>query len=399
MPNRDAQQRSTPPPSVDVMAADRGESTLSALYQAVLDTIDTITEEAVRQIRSRLPAYEAIPLDEHRASTRYQLIVTLDLVAANRADVDPAGDELASARDLGGRRARQGIALVDVIESFHLGSRELFRALVESASSVATPDALRVGGMVWDLVNAGTAAVAVGHNEVTSAHQAVRANQRTRLLELLERGEVTEEAAEIAVALGFDPAGDFQAVCTSTSIWSDVELQRLQHDHELGPAAALSSRRGDVVVTLFQNLPSFRVIESIQRIAGRTPAGTGLLRTGLPGAAMSVTDGRRALSVSQARATPASFEDVWLSALVLEHRNQLDHLLLDGAQVAADNPHLAQAVRAFADHGFSVSAAARSLHLHTNSLAYRIERWQQLTGWDLRTADGFIRSLVCLALP
>ena len=51
-----------------------------------------------------------------------------------------------------------------------------------------------------------------------------------------------------------------------------------------------------------------------------------------------------------------------------------------------------------ASHGFSVSAAARALHLHTNSLAYRLERWKQLTGWDFRTADGLLRSLASLKL-
>ncbi|MHD0282236.1 helix-turn-helix domain-containing protein [Rhodococcus aetherivorans] len=73
-------------------------------------------------------------------------------------------------------------------------------------------------------------------------------------------------------------------------------------------------------------------------------------------------------------------------------------MLAKGAEIAARHPHLAEAVSAFAQSGFSASAAARRLHLHPNSLAYRLERWQQLTGWDLRTVDGLVRSMVAPAL-
>ena len=106
---------------------------------------------------------------EHLESTRNQLVGTLELVAANHVDVGPTGAELEAARELGRRRATQGLSLVDVIKSFHLGSRGLFRALVESASRATNRDALRVGGMVWDLVRAGTTAVAAGHNKAVPA--------------------------------------------------------------------------------------------------------------------------------------------------------------------------------------------------------------------------------------
>ncbi|WP_411742559.1 helix-turn-helix domain-containing protein [Rhodococcus sp. IEGM 1318] len=56
------------------------------------------------------------------------------------------------------------------------------------------------------------------------------------------------------------------------------------------------------------------------------------------------------------------------------------------------------AVRAFARSGFSVSAAARDIHLHANSVTYRLDRWQHLTGWDARTLDGLMKSIVRLEL-
>jgi DNA-binding PucR family transcriptional regulator len=45
----------------------------------------------------------------------------------------------------------------------------------------------------------------------------------------------------------------------------------------------------------------------------------------------------------------------------------------------------------------SATAAARSLHVHPNTLTYRLDRWHRLTGWDPRTFDGLERSMLVLA--
>ena len=66
--------------------------------------------------------------------------------------------------------------------------------------------------------------------------------------------------------------------------------------------------------------------------------------------------------------------------------------------MAEEHSHLMDAVRAFARSGFSVSAAARDIHLHANSVTYRLDRWQHLTGWDARTLDGLMKSMVSLEL-
>ena len=42
-------------------------------------------------------------------------------------------------------------------------------------------------------------------------------------------------------------------------------------------------------------------------------------------------------------------------------------------------------------------AGAESLDLHANTVKYRLSRWQEITGWDPRTLDGLMRSLISLA--
>ena len=77
---------------------------------------------------------------------------------------------------------------------------------------------------------------------------------------------------------------------------------------------------------------------------------------------------------------------------------------MDGPVIArsvsaiSSNPTLADSVRAFADSGFSLTGAARALHVHPNTLAYRLDRWERLTGWNPRTWEGLEKSMVCLEL-
>jgi sugar diacid utilization regulator len=93
-----------------------------------------------------------------------------------------------------------------------------------------------------------------------------------------------------------------------------------------------------------------------------------------------------------------AFEDVWLWATLADAEERLRELLTSGAEVAAKHPHLAQAVAAFGEHGFSVSEAARQLEVPANTVGYRLERWSGLTGWDPRTFDGLVRSLAAIRL-
>jgi DNA-binding PucR family transcriptional regulator len=78
-------------------------------------------------------------------------------------------------------------------------------------------------------------------------------------------------------------------------------------------------------------------------------------------------------------------------------RERLEDLWAAVEEVAVRRPFLAASVRAFARARFSATTAARSLHVHPNTLAYRLDRWHQLTGWDPRTFDGLQNSMLVLA--
>ncbi|WP_437115069.1 helix-turn-helix domain-containing protein [Streptomyces flaveolus] len=52
-----------------------------------------------------------------------------------------------------------------------------------------------------------------------------------------------------------------------------------------------------------------------------------------------------------------------------------------------------------AEHGFSLKVTGRALRIHPNTVRYRLDRWQEPTGWDVRTWAGLSAGMVGLDLP
>ena len=83
-----------------------------------------------------------------------------------------------------------------------------------------------------------------------------------------------------------------------------------------------------------------------------------MTRPGLVGAAASIQDARLAVRTA-GPGEVVHFEAAWTIALLAAHPEQSASLLAGGLEVAREQGHLAEAVLAYAENGFSVSAAAR----------------------------------------
>lgn len=126
------------------------------------------------------------------------------------------------------------------------------------------------------------------------------------------------------------------------------------------------------------------------------PAGVGLPRPGFAGARSTVIDAFEAYRLSPQRGAPVRFADDWVAAALVAAGPRLDAPCEIALEVAERSPHLADAVLAFAAEGLSVVGAARALQVHANTVIYRLERWQTLTGWDARTFPGLSLSVAAL---
>ena len=368
------------------------------LCRAVADELDDLVPGVVARIRAEVAEYAPVPLAEHRAHVRAQFAGLLDGLATRRA---PNAEQTEAARELGRQRARQGVPVEAMIGAYHIGYREMWNVLLARADAYGTglgERLVRLVNLVWTWVRLVSSAAADAHAEELRSQQALQISIGHRFLDALRAGEDTaDETVFMARALGFDPDGAFQAVCAPASR-PDDGLDPLRRRLDAGPGTVCAAARGAFLVIVVQGADAHAVAGTVRTVLPDGPLGVGLRRRGLGGAVASIVDAEHALAAAASDDRVAYFEQDWLTASLHPQRHRLAPLLGAGRRVAGPHPHLADAVRAFAANGFSVTASARALHLHPNTVKYRLDRWRELTGWDPRTPDGLVRSLLSLDL-
>lgn len=381
----------------DELDVPRGWREVARIARSVADDLDDLAAHIVRCVQAEIPAYVpgAVPTADFHASVASNVEMILVGVAEHRR---PTEDEVAIRRELGVRRALQGLPVDAVIQAYHVGYRELWLALVRAlpdGDARATTQLLEAATTVWGWVHDVTDAIAMAHSQTTRRLEARVIGARQRFIELLAGGDLDgTEAVRLGRSLGFDP-GEAFVVTVLRGAADDhdaVELQRRVED--LGGTHAVVAR-GPLVVVVSQGGRTEQIVDAVRNVVPDATAATGYERVGLRGARASLTDAELTLEVTPEGGT-GDFDEGWLWATVAGSQERLRGLLAVGLDVATKHPHLAQAVVAFGDHGFSVSEAARRLEVHANTVGYRLDRWAELTGWDPRTFAGLVRSLAAI---
>lgn len=360
----------------------------------VMDDLPRVARASLLSIRRNLSDYAAVPFKEHLAAVTEQQRRRLDALAGHRLLAD---DDLDRAAELARRRARQGVPVDVLIGAYHLGDQELWDALRRDPGTAAPllPD---VASLMLKLLHAISTVLASAHADVTRELHSHRATLSQRLIELVADGKAPTEAERLADSLGLSSRGDFVA-----AVWRrpepDVILPpEVRRGLEGGLVPLVHAVHSGAVVMLAQNVEPGWLVELVTRLQLDGGVGIGLRRSTLRGAVLSVGDARLAISAASAERHVLTFADVWAEACLAAESARLEPLLARGAAVAAENPHLASTVLAFAAADMSVGRTADELHLHANSVSYRLQRWGQLSGWDARTFDGLTRSAAACRL-
>jgi hypothetical protein len=382
----------------DEVEVPEGWREVARVARAVAADLDGLADHIVGCVQAEVEAYVPgpVPVEDLRASVTRTSEMLLIGIAEHRG---PTDEEIAIRRDLGVRRAHQGLAIDAVIRAYHVGYREIWLALVRAVDEDderASAQLLEAATTVWGWIHAVTDAVTTAHAQTTRQLEARVIGARQRLVELLAGGEPDGlEATTLARSLGFDPDGSFTVTVLqgATDDRDAVELQRLVG--RLGGTDAVVAR-GPLVVVVSQGHDPEALTTTAREVVPLAAVAVGLERTGLRGAAESLVDAQLTLAVTLAGGTE-TFDRTWLWATLADADERLRTVLAPGVAVATKHPHLAEAVQAFgAAHNFSVSEAARHLEVHANTVGYRLDRWAELTGWDPRTFPGLARSLAAL---
>ncbi|HEX6521866.1 MAG TPA: helix-turn-helix domain-containing protein, partial [Streptosporangiaceae bacterium] len=342
-----------------------------------------MAKRIVSEIRLGHPNYERVDRAEHEEMVREQVLAVLDGLTDRRS---PSPAHVDKARLLGERRAEQGLPLEAVIGAYHVGCRELWSAMLVRGRAENPQQAQRLLELVnllllWLRVLTGAAAD--GYAEATRAREEIRTSMGLQFLQALYDGKTeTESTVLLARALDFDPNGEFQVICCRPNPRQAKNLDILRGKLRSGTGKFIAIVRETALVIVVQEIPAIRITESLG--GDRTvAAGVGLARAGLTGAAESITDAQGALALAERQGGVVDFESDWLRATLLPQIDRLRPLI--SADQVVTQPHIRDAVRAYAQHGFSITAGAQALSIHPNTMKYRLDRWERLTGFDPRT--------------
>jgi hypothetical protein len=375
-----------------------GWEPIARACRRVYDDLAAVAKRVADLVQEEIPAYResGVRRQDLEVSAFRNGEMLLIGLAQRRG---PLQEELDVRRELGRRRALEGLPADSLLQAYHVGYRVLWHALVEAAGD-DDPGTLSLllsaATLMWEWVQAFTNTVADAHHETTRGQELRTAALRQRFFDLLVSGEIdSDEFVELAHTAGFDTDGEFTALCVDVGSGAHNRdaLGRMLGDVE---GLLMSFRRHDAIL-LLQGQDAEMVVHAIRKTFPAVSIGVGMKRRGSMGARLSVGDAERVLALAEAGETK-KFEQDWMEASLVPGLSRLSDILAPGQEIGASNPELANTVVAFAECDFSLAETARRLSVHPNTVTYRLDRWETLTGWDPRTFSGLTRSIASVRI-
>jgi len=353
-------------------------SAVAAAAGATLDALPEVIVDVKRVIRERVPEYALVSEDELTAATTRNI---RDLLLALRERRHLTPKELEDFTVTVEERARNGVAVDEYLLAVGTAEAELWDQLWRRASGIPEPLRLEAFALRFANVQAVTRVTVAAHRRIEL--RTAREDQERRAVALrllLREGLSPEDAREHLARLGLAAERSYFVVRARArkGLDSDRVIQLLVGGSDRAPHSAFVLW-GDDTVGLVRD----------------RPADARGLAAGVAG---PVDLGRLPAAHQEAS---VAFETAW--ALGMEGTHDLGSLGIRAAVQAS--PEVGQALRerylapllasgtlgeellgttrAYLECASSREAAAARLHVHQNTVGYRLNRFAELTGADL----------------
>ena len=365
------------------MTVSSSDSRSQARWEAFIDALvadrELLTERIRKSIRAGLPAYRTVSDRELDWGFRTDLDRTLRTAQAGHEGV--TDEQLAALAPVGEARAHQGIPIADVLLAWRLGVQLVIDRATEIGPGLDISDAEMLR-FVRALIASSDRAMAI----IASAHRTADLELATREHE--RRAAVVREAllgkiAPVVVrahaeACGIDVSREYVAIRAD-----DVPGERPQRERQLGfhgtvrPRVGLAAMIDDDLAGFLLKPPAgeipFAVAVGPARPVERLTESFELASRTL--ATMRAFDMVGVCDFDALGALPAIVADRTVGDALV--RRYLEPLAASQAEIAAS-------LRALFESDMHVDRAAEQLFVHPNTLRYRIGRFEEITGANLR---------------
>lgn len=340
-----------------------------------------LLEAAVDGARARSEAVAALPRDETVRHTMALISSALLAFADNRAL--SADDHVAAAR-LGAERAEQGVPLAALLDGFQAGRAEAMRlAIARVRADGVSPDALLDAFVELDIL------ITELEHQLTHAHHAAELDRirtardhRAMVLRQLVLGTARPDELDV-VGVGLPPHGRYHCVVSAEHV--PAAAHRLE--------ARLSARGGGVF-----GLVSGYLVGVAARPPGPGPESGPLV---VWGAAVPLADlpesyrmccaardaGARAGLEGQFDVTELAVDSAFDAAPELG-RALAERLLGPLRPGLPFHRELVATALAHLDSGGRLDRTADALHVHPNTVKYRLRRLRELVGFSADARPG-----------
>jgi hypothetical protein len=377
-----------------------------------------IAQEMVDRIVAEVPAYR-------RASQG----VIDDVLVLSTATAEILGNAFAAGshvrredvpivREHAARRLHQGVSLEAFLHAYRAALFGYWDAAAEEASRlrISRDAGLALARFALDGIDTITTHAAEAYLREDTRLRTESGREARDLVERLIQGIPIGDDGRHSAAPGLDPTGELVTVVgrvdeTGLPLGDALQVARdaLEESMALGRARPLVAIRQGEVVAIAAGASARHTLSRLHMVRRRALEenkvdvrfGVSLPAAGFPSVQRTYREAALSVSYSSASRPIVSLDDLSSLECALIGANATtraviaskgrDLRALPEAEVATTD----ETVRAFSSCDLSVSRAAHLMHVHQNTVRYRLQRIATATGHDPRTFAGLVE-LLCI---
>ncbi len=353
-----------------------GHRLLLEVLRAMAADADVV-DSVVKAARTESPEVARLPVDENRRHVA--IVLAAGLAAFERPD-GAIEQDFAAAAVLGADRAVQGIPIAALLRGVQAGRSRAVEIAVERGKAAGVPDDVMLSALVdFDRnTRALERQVIAGYHEAELELSRTIHDTRAQLLRRLLRGDTAVPSAEEVAQAGLNPDGRYHCLLSDVS---DPYQARVVERRLSGPGGIFGLVEGRLT-GLVPRLPAKTALENDVLVVASPAAGLAEIRGLYSLCAMALPTAAKRHSRGLHEVADLSVETA------LDAQPGLAGLLgrtVLSALTPGDAFHhqLVSTALTYLDHGRRLDQTAAALHVHANTVRYRLGRLQEITGSSL----------------